>query len=236
MLNVALWLLYFIPALLIEIMCFFFAPLVACFIRTEPRYDVVKRLNKRSVLMQRDYLIKPLYWFQTHDNAVDEWWYGMYNTDHWFAFARNWTQADYDASRFIRWYCRVMWLWRNCAYGFHYNLFSRPKEYTRKTYNAGIEGKGLWLQLDIFESSFQLQCHVPWHVLVCINLCLTSVLFILNYQCYFIAASLGVSNYVAYKALHGRYLTINVGWKSHKSMPRLLYANRIIGFRKYENA
>lgn len=194
MINLILWLLYFIPAIAIELLCYMLAPIVACFARTEPRYDVVKRLNKRSVLMQRDYLIKPLYWFQTHDNAVDEWWYGMYNTNHWFAFARNWTQADYDRSRVIRWYCRVMWLWRNCAYGFHYNLFSRPKEVLGQVYTAGVEVKGFWYQLNVYQKSFQLQCHVP---------------------------------------LGARYLSINIGWKAHKTTQRLLYANRIIGFRKY---
>jgi hypothetical protein len=43
--------------------------------------------------MPREYIVKPLYWFQTHDNAVDEWWYGVYNTTHWFSFAREWGQA-----------------------------------------------------------------------------------------------------------------------------------------------
>lgn len=192
--NLILWLLYFIPAIAIEFLCYFLAPLVACFIRKDLRHDVVKRLNKRFATLPRDYLIKPLYWFQTHDNAVDEWWYGMYNTDHWFAFARAWTQEDYDRSSLIRYYCRVMWLWRNCAYGFHYALFSRQKEVLGQVYTAGIEGRGFWYQLNFYPKSFQLQCHVP---------------------------------------LGARYLSINIGWKPHKYTKRLLYANRIIGFKRY---
>lgn len=194
MMNLIVWLLYFFPAIAIELVCYILAPLVACFIRTEPRYDVVKRLNKQVVTLQRDYIIEPLYWFQTHDNAVDEWWYGLYNVDHWFAFARNWTQADYDRSRVIRWYCRVMWLWRNCAYGFHYNLFSRQKETFCNVFTHGIEGKGFWYELKLYKYSFQFECQVP---------------------------------------LGARYLSVNVGWKAHKTTQRLLYANRIIGFRKY---
>lgn len=31
-----------------------------------------------------------------------------------------------------------------------------------------------------------------------------------------------------------RYLSINIGWKAHKGFPKKLYANRIIGFRKYK--
>ena len=76
--KLAIWLLYFIPAILIELVCYILAPIVALFIRSELRNDVVKRLNKQTVSMPRDYLIKPLMWFQTHDNAVDEWWYDGY--------------------------------------------------------------------------------------------------------------------------------------------------------------
>lgn len=192
--NLLIWLIYFFPAIAIELVCYLLAPLVALFVTTSPRLDYVKRLGFPQTMMPRDYIIKPLYWFQTHDNAVDEWWYGMYNTNHWFAFARAWTQADYDRSRFIRYYCRVMWLWRNCAYGFHYALFSRPKEALRKSYTAGVEDEGFWYQLDLYLTSFQLQCQVP---------------------------------------LGARYLSVNIGWKAHKTTQRLLYANRIIGFRKY---
>lgn len=193
--NVLLWFLYFIPALAIELMCYVLAPFVAFFVRSEPRSDVVKRKGGASVTMMRDYLIAPLYWFQTHDNAVDEWWYGVYNEDHWFKFAREWSQADYDRSAFIRYYCRVMWLWRNCAYGWHYALFSRPKESASTIYSKGIEDAGFWYELKLFKSSFQLECQVP---------------------------------------LGARYLSINIGWKAHKKTERLLYANRIIGFRKYK--
>jgi hypothetical protein len=192
--NVLLWLLYFIPALAIELVCYLLAPIVACFVRSELRHDYVKRLGLQQ-LMPRDYLVKPLYWFQTHDNAVDEWWYGVYNTDHWFAFARAWTQTDYDRSALIRYYCRLMWLWRNCAYGFHYALFSRPKETASRVYSKGVEGVGFWYELKLFKSSFQFECQMP---------------------------------------LGARYLTINIGWKAHKQTDRLLYANRIIGFRKYK--
>jgi len=192
----AQWLLYFIPAILIELVCYILAPLVAFFVTTENRHDKVKRIGGGYITMKRDYIVRPLYWFQTHDNAVDEWWYGVYNIDHWFAFARNWTQSDYDNSRFIRYYCRVMWLWRNCAYGFHYALFSKPKELPNAVYERGIEGQGFWMLLQLFNSSWQFECHVPLRYI-------------------------------------GRYISINIGWKSHKDMPLKLYANRIIGFRKY---
>jgi hypothetical protein len=194
--NILLWLLCFIPALLIELACYLLAPFVALFVTRSPRYDVVKRLGKIKTVLNRDNLIRPLILFQTHDNACDEWWYGMYNVDHWFKFAREWTQADYDNSRFIRYYCRVMWLWRNCAYGFLYALFSRPKESAGVMTSKGNENYGFWYEYKKFKSSFQFETHIP---------------------------------------LFGkRYMSINIGYKAHKLTERLLYANRIIGFRKYK--
>lgn len=161
MINFAIWLLYFIPAILVELVCYVSAPIVALFIRTELRYDVVKRLNKQLVTMPRDYLIKPLMYFQTHDNSADEWWYGMYNVDHWFKFARDWTQSDYDTKSWVRYYCRVMWLWRNCAYGFHYALFSQPKEVANFTFERGIEDVSFWCKLQLFKHSFQFELQAP---------------------------------------------------------------------------
>jgi hypothetical protein len=195
--NVLLWLLIFIPALFIELACYVLAPIAALFVTRDLRYDTVKRFNKARVVLERDNLVRWLIWFQTHDNAVDEWWYGMYNVDHWFKFAREWTQADYDNSAFIRYYCRLMWLWRNCAYGFLYALFSRPKENIGKYNYKGNESKGFWWELKTFVYSFQLEAHIP----------------------------LGFGR---------RYWSINIGWKAHKLTDRLLYANRIIGFRKYD--
>lgn len=197
--NLIRWFIYFLPALAIEGICYLFAPVVALFVVTRPRKDVVKRLEKQTVEMPRDYLMKYVYWFQTHDNAVDEWWYGCYNEDHWFKFAREWTQQDYDNSKYIRYYCRVMWLWRNCAYGFHYALFSRPKEDAPiKQYTYGTEEKTFWYELNIYKYSFKLEAQIPLIVIP-------------------------------------RYYSINVGWKAHKQVERLLYANRFIGFRKYED-
>lgn len=155
------WILFFLPAIAIELMCYILAPLVALFVTRELRTDRVKRMGNAQHTLLRDYLIKPLRWFQTHDNAVDEWWYGKFNTDHWFKFAREWTEMDYASKAWVRYYCRVMWLWRNCAYGFHYHLFGQPREAWPGVLKHGIEGKGFWHQLQLYPSSFQFECHVP---------------------------------------------------------------------------
>ena len=188
------WALLFIPSLFVEIICYILAPLVAFLITKEWREDYVKRFGK-TVNIKREYLLKYVYWFQTHDNAVDEWWYGLYNNSHWFKFARDWTQLDYEDKYWVRYYCRVMWLWRNCGYGFLYNLFSAPVESALSTYTYGTKDKSFWYNLDIFKSSFQLELQIP---------------------------------------LGKRYFSMNIGNKAHKTFPRKMYANRIIGFRKYK--
>lgn len=193
-----LWVLYFAPAILVELACALTNWFVAFFITSEVRTDVVKRLDKHTVTLMRDYLVPPFYLWQTHDNAVDEWWYGLYNVDH-FKFAQNWTQSDYTNSRWIRYYCRVCWLYRNIAYGWHYKLFSRPKESNPTIREYGTEGIGFWYKLQSYPSSFQLEVHIP---------------------------------------LGSRYSTVNIGWKPHKGVDRLLYANRIpfVSFRKYKES
>lgn len=195
------WLVYFIPSLVIEIMCYLLAPFVSLFIRTEARTDRVKREGNLTLTMMRDYLAQPLMWFQTHDNAVDEWWYGAFNTEHWFEFARLATQDDYNNKAWFRWYCRVMWLWRNCGYGFLYNLLGRDlgtHPHIKYVRVHGIKHQGFWYEYTVRLNSFQLEAQIPLYGL--------------------------------------RHITINIGWKEHDGFPRALYANRIIGFRKYKQA
>ena len=197
--NVGKWLLMFIPALLVELMCYILNPVVALFTTREDRLDRVKRppWNNAVVTIPHDYLIKPLRWWQTHDNAVDEWWYGYYNIEDWWEKARNWTQENYDNSWWIRYYCRVKWLYRNNAYGFLYNLFSVPVEELLDKKEYGVKNSGkLWIYLEVFYSGWQLEGQIP---------------------------------------LFGkRYYSLNIGWKGHKGFPKKMYANRIIGFKKFK--
>lgn len=93
------------------------SPLVSIFIVTKPRLDKVKRLNKQVVLLNRDSLVWWLTWFDTDDNATDEYWYGMYGN------TVNYTQAYYETHKLYRWWCRTRWLMRNSAYTFNRKFF-----------------------------------------------------------------------------------------------------------------
>ena len=147
------------------------APLVALFVTKAERTDRVKRLGNGQVTMLREYLIKPFFWFQTHDNAVDEYWWGCFSNDSFFPYLRNATQEQYDGSSFLRYVCRLFWMWRNCAYGFSYNLFGRELDEVVSVSETGDKASGYWRRVTKRKSSFQYQAHIPlvWKVYADLN-------------------------------------------------------------------
>ena len=145
---------------LIKLIATIFAPLIGLCITHQERTDRVKRLGNKQVTMQRTYLIKPLYWFQTHDNAVDEYWWGCFNESSVLSYLRNATQEQYESSAFFRYACRVMWLWRNCAYGFSYNVFSKPLDEVISEVEQGVKG-GKWSCFTQRKSSWQFKATYP---------------------------------------------------------------------------
>lgn len=161
MINIAKWLLLFIPSALVELACYILNPLVAIPTRSEVRTDRAKILGG-VVTMPRDYLLKPLMYFQTHDNAVDEWWYDGYAKASHFKWLREATQKDYVSSWWLRYVCRVMWLYRNNAYGFLFYWFSTPVEELEKEKIIGVEDSGsFWMHYQQFKHSFKLEVQIP---------------------------------------------------------------------------
>lgn len=108
------WALLFIPMLFIAQVFRILAPIACTFIECKMYATRVKRFDKQYLELPRDMLIPQLRWFDTFDNATDEYWFGVYPLTEGF------TQADYDNSALLRWFFRVCWLWRNSAYGFKY--------------------------------------------------------------------------------------------------------------------
>lgn len=155
-----IWLAYFIPALLVEFIAWWLVPVVCMFVHREYRMDTVKRLNKAAVVLPRDNLVPWLNLFNTHDNNSDEGWYGAYKVTSLIPFLTKYlatvTQQTYDNSKIIRWYYRVWWLQRNCAYGWHYWLFSMPVE-ASIVIEKGIKGKVGFERFTTRPSSFQTQ-------------------------------------------------------------------------------
>ena len=162
------WLLLYPLNLIVELIAYLCAPIVALFITKRERLDRVKRLGNQQISMKREYLVDWLYWFQTHDNAVDEYWWGCFSDDSIFSYLKNGTQEQYDTSKVFRYLCRVMWLWRNCAYGFSYNIFGVPLDKTEFVKEYGTKHQGFWYLFTKRESSFQLEMQIPtpwsWHI------------------------------------------------------------------------
>lgn len=154
------WLAYFVPALLIEVLAMLLTPLIALFVTTELRTDRVKRLGNQTLTMERTYLIKVFRWFQSHDNAVDEYWYGLFTEDSVFRCLREATQEDYDRKGWLRYLCRMLWMWRNCAYGFHYHWFSRILD-AETVSEYGTRDSGVWWRFTRRISSFHLKAQFP---------------------------------------------------------------------------
>jgi hypothetical protein len=187
--------------LIIEVSAYFIVPFISVFYRWEIRTDSMKRVAHDKGLprytqftVMRQYLPKWANWFQTHDNAADEYWYGMYDD-----FINNrFTQKQYDNSRLLQYYNRVMWHWRNKAYGYSYTVVGEPMGFDDPdVFEVGTEDSGeLWVRIEKYPTWFKYEAQIP------------------NGK--------------------GRYRSVNIGWKSHRSAPPLpsgvvnvLYGNRL---------
>lgn len=161
--QVVLWVIMFIPSVVIELACMLLAPVVAlpCFVVYEDRTDRVKRLENKTITLPREYLVWWLRWFQTHDNAVDEYWWGLFTKSSIIPYVRNASDFDYPKDAFLRYLCRVLWLWRNCAYGFHYHLLSRKLDDTEFLSERGNKDAGYWHKVTVRHSSWQVKANIP---------------------------------------------------------------------------
>lgn len=111
--SIFLWSIKVPTLIVLTVVAYFISPILALFIR-QSEESVVTGFPSQFPGKQRDFLIPALFIWQTPDAPVDEWWYGNYELDSW---RKNYTQEDYDNSAYLRWKCRVAWLWRNPAYG-----------------------------------------------------------------------------------------------------------------------
>ena len=121
------FILFSVLGLASTILTWVFAPIIALFYFKELRIDTVKRFNKEVKAFDREYIWKYLNWFATHDNAVDEYFWGFYKGD-WLdkllfgKIVSDWSIEEYDSSPIKRWWVRVRWLWRNPAYKFSHDV------------------------------------------------------------------------------------------------------------------
>lgn len=143
----------FLPRYLFIMVCtlatFPLAPLLALFVVYREESETTGYPSQFPG-MPRAFLVRPLRLFQTHDDCLDAYWYsGKYRALPWLA---RYTQADYDRMAWLRYVCRVAWLWRNPAYGFAQAvgfdqdgmtyLYARDEE---SLWDTGAPNLSLWI-------------------------------------------------------------------------------------------
>lgn len=97
---------------------FILAPVGCLFYYWEERTDRVKRLAYergenpyKQYTIARQYLYWPFDYITTDDNAVDEYFWGMFDME-------DVSLDEYHQSWWLQYYARVRWVWRNPAYKF----------------------------------------------------------------------------------------------------------------------
>jgi hypothetical protein len=120
-----LWLIYFPLQLAVSIFCKLTAPLACIFVVKRIRTDRVKIYGNEELTFDREYLWGPFSLWHSHDNACDEYFFGDFSRYSIFPFIRNCTREKYASSWFIRYFYRLLWVYRNTAYGFAYHVFGR---------------------------------------------------------------------------------------------------------------
>jgi len=116
--------LFFYPiSVIVILIVWVFAPLLCLFYTREWRRDRMKRVafergDDPYTLYDfpRQYLIKLFRWAQTHDNAVDEHFYGMFDKED------ETTLHEWHNSWYKQYLSRIEWGRRNPAYGFRFSV------------------------------------------------------------------------------------------------------------------
>ena len=111
--SIIYWFIKVVGLLFIDIFTMIFAPVICLFVTMAEESDVTG-FPSMFPGKPREFLIKPLIWFQSTDAPLDEFWYGDYPS----SLKTKYDQAYYDSHWWLRYVMRVIWLWRNPAYGF----------------------------------------------------------------------------------------------------------------------
>lgn len=148
---IVLWAIKVPVLFLLDIFTWVFSPLICLFVRKAEESDITG-FPSMMPGVPREFLIGPLFKFQSFDAPLDEWWYNSnYGVDSWIK--TRYTQADYDVNWWIRYACRILWLCRNPAYGFGHGL---GYEFSEITYYIVRDNSDLWNSGRTHSSYFQV--------------------------------------------------------------------------------
>lgn len=149
------WLIRLPLAVSVILSAYLIVPIACLFARQELRTDTMKRRARdlgeteyKQYTAIRVYLHKAFNWYQTHDNAMDEYWHGGYGD---FINDRC-TQETYDKCWLLRYYNLVMWGWRNKAYNFRYLTLGVPQSFDEPSvYVDGNTSLYIWDNYFLYE-------------------------------------------------------------------------------------
>lgn len=164
-----------VPVLLfLTVIAYIIAPVLALFV-THAEESAITGHPSLFPGKPREFLIKPLRIWQSPDAPLDEWWYGGYELDSW---RRHFTQADYDSKAWLRYLCRIAWLWRNPAYGwgekFGYNgsgLKIMTSHGSDDDWYSGKSSLSYWTAInDANEKAFYVQIRLYFYKNRCLDI------------------------------------------------------------------
>lgn len=164
-----------VPVLLfLTVIAYIIAPVLALFV-THAEESAITGHPSLFPGKPREFLIKPLRIWQSPDAPLDEWWYGDYELDSW---RRHFTQADYDSKAWLRYLCRIAWLWRNPAYGwgekFGYNgsgLKILTSHGSDDDWYSGKSSLSYWTAInDANEKAFYVQIRLYFYKNRCLDI------------------------------------------------------------------
>lgn len=147
-----------LPLAVIAILsAYFIVPIASLFTRQEVRTDTMKRKAREKgkpeytqFTEMRTYLHPAFNWYQTHDNAQDEFYEGGYED----FVNKHFTRADYDKYWLLRYYNLVRWGWRNAAYTFRYEVLGVPQSFDEPSvFKDGDKVLYVWDEYFLYESN-----------------------------------------------------------------------------------
>lgn len=163
--SILLWAIKVPLLILLSLVAYIIAPFIALFITHAEESEVTGHPSLHPG-MPREFLIKPLRIWQSEDAPVDEYYWANYEPNGW---VQTHLRKHYESSRIVRYVYRVMWLYRNPAYGFGNRLgysatgmYFTAKNDNEALWRTGVTNMSWWLARNSYGEigwCFQLQWH-----------------------------------------------------------------------------
>lgn len=196
---IAKWIALLLVSWAVNIFAILFSPVFGLCVKKVLYTSYVKRSGREQTFI-RYVMWDWLNWFQTFDNACDEYYWGVYGN------TADVSVDKYNLSALLRYWYRVCWLARNPAYGFGQTV------------------------LGANPPAWQFKELVPVRSPIGVGI-LTGHLAVFYFIFPIIVVGI-IAAYFVYLYAINHTLDVNIGWKPHPPLTRLMYASRLLTFSK----